>query len=162
MYRVLKDFNPSQLSADRSISISYICHLALYLTQGYVLEYLYQNEKSALRKWTWDLTFENTIVGCKWKIVYMYVYFYLSLLQPQNPISSWNRVPTHPVILEKFLNFILKVPDLEIYLNFVHNSGILCKTLEKVLLVYHSIILLEFHFWMLFSIKICEWFAKFL
>ena len=41
------------------------------------------------------------------------------------------RVPTHPWILEKFLNFILKVQGLEIYLNFVKNPGILIKIFEK-------------------------------
>ena len=54
------------------------------------------------------------------------------------------RVPTHPGILEKFLNFILKVSGLEIYLNFVKNPGILDKILEKVLSVEPSLILVAF------------------
>ena len=44
-----------------------------------------------------------------------------------------HKVPTHLEILEKFLNIILKVPGLEIYLNFVENPGIFsAKPLKKV------------------------------
>ena len=41
------------------------------------------------------------------------------------------RVPMHPGNLKKYLNFILKVQGLEIYLNFVKNPGIFNKVLEK-------------------------------
>ena len=58
--------------------------------------------------------------------------------------TTTGRVPTYPGILEKFLNFILKVQGLEIYLNFVKNPGIFNKILEKVLSFEHGIILVEF------------------
>ena len=56
----------------------------------------------------------------------------------------FNMVPMHPGILEKFLNFILKVQGLEIYLNFVKNPGIFNKILEKLLSLEYGIIFVEF------------------
>ena len=55
------------------------------------------------------------------------------------------RVPTHPGILEKVLNFILKVQGLEMYFNFCEKTlEFLTKSLKKVLSVEHGIILVEF------------------
>ena len=53
-----------------------------------------------------------------------------------------DRIPTHPGILEKFLNFILK--GLEIYLIFVKTPGIFNEILEKSASAEHGIILVEF------------------
>ena len=61
---------------------------------------------------------------------YVFCFLFLVLVEFQGKVSKY-RVSTHPGILDKFLNFILKVPGLEMYLNFVKNPGIFGKTLEK-------------------------------
>ena len=76
-----------------------------------------------------------------------------------------SRVPVPPGIFEKTQNVILKLPGLEIYLNLVKDTGIICKTVEKVLVECCSI-LAEICLQCAFSDKIyskecCEWSTRF-
>ena len=61
-----------------------------------------------------DLKLKNNFSLRNW-LIYMVVY-------------TGSHAPRNP---GKILNFILKVPGLEIYLNFVKNPGIPSKLLEK-------------------------------
>ena len=73
------------------------------------------------------------IVQCQSCVTFLNANHIVNICQLGDSVLCWLivRVPTHPGILEKFLNFILKVQGLEIYLNFVKNPGFFNKILEK-------------------------------